>query len=337
MTMSSHATGPARTLSIRKLRTLTLIALVVGVAVFTGIMFTLVQTLSERFGPQVQGDLEWRALHGAQQLSKTAELGLAMRDPATVQESFGAYASSSDVQAIIAVDAGGNVVARHGANGAFERVFSAQPSALVRGDGYIASWAPAAIEGNQIGKVAVVVSTRRLADAETVLSRVSNTTLIAGLAGALLGALVILFFTRAVSTRDRQLEDYAHNLEQKVDVRTRELDERNRGMRLVLDNVAQGLITIDLHGMIASERSAIVDRWFDQPAPGATFGEMIGERDPAFAAWFALGLDSLRDGFLPLELCLEQMPKRFTASDRTFEVKYSPILRGETLERIRSC
>src|SRR5213075_1831487 len=56
--------------------------------------------------------------------------------------------------------------------------------------------------------------------------------------------------------------------------------------------------------------------------------------DPAFAQWFALGLDSVRDGFLPIELCLEQMPKRFISSARTFEVKYSPILRDDKLERI---
>jgi HPt (histidine-containing phosphotransfer) domain-containing protein len=333
-TMSSHVTAPSRTFSIRRLRTFILIALVAGVAVFTGIMFTLVQTLSERFGPQVQADLEWRALRGAQELSKTAELGLAMGDPATVKESFGVYATSSDVQAIIAVDAKGAVVARHGAIAAIEPVFAARPGALVHGDAYVASWAPAVIEGSQVGRVAVVVSTRRLADAQSVLSRVSNTTLIAGLAGALLGALVILFFTRAVSVRDHQLKDYAHNLEQKVEVRTHELDDRNRGMRLVLDNVAQGFITIDLHGAIASERSAIVDRWFGQLAPGATFDAVIADRDPAFATWFALGLDAVREAYLPLELCLEQMPKRFTAAARTFEVKYSPILRDDKLERI---
>lgn len=330
----SPRTAAARTFSIRRLRTLTLIALIVGVAVVTGVMFTLVQSLSERFGPQVAADLEWRALRGAQELSKTADLGLAVSDTAMVKESFGAYAGSSDVQAIVAVDAGGAVVARHGAIAAVEPVFAARPGTLVRGDGYVASWAPAAIEGNEVGKVAVVVSTGRLADAETVLSRVSNTTLIAGLAGAVLGALVILFFTRAVSVRDHQLEDYAHNLEQKVEVRTRELDERNRGMRLVLDNVAQGLVTIDLDGVIASERSAIVDRWFGRLAPGATFGAMIGNRDPAFASWFALGLDSVREGFLPLELCLEQMPKRFTVATRTFDVRYSPIMREAQLERI---
>jgi two-component system, chemotaxis family, sensor kinase CheA len=331
--MSSHD-GPARTFSIRRLRTITLIALLAGVVLVTGFMFTLVQTLSERFGPEVRADLEWRALRGAQELSRTADLGLAISDAATVTESFGVYAESSDVQAIVAIDASGAVVARHGTIAEIEPVFAVPPGTLVTGDGYVASWAPAIIEGVTVGKVAVVVSTRRLADAETVLSRVSNTTLIAGLTGALLGALVILFFARAVSVRDHQLKDYAQNLEDKVEVRTRELDERNRGMRLVLDNVAQGFITVDLAGVIASERSAIVDHWFGELAAGATFGEVIADRDPTFAKWFELGLEAVRDGHLPLALCLEQMPRRFALSGKTFDVTYSPIMRGDALERM---
>jgi len=333
--MASQVAGAAgSTFSIRRLRTLILIALVAGVAVFTGVMFTLVQSLSQRFGPQVEADLEWRAQRGAQELSKTADLGLAVSDAAMVTESFGAYAQSSDVRAIVALDAQGKQVAAHGAAMAIGPVFEAKPGTLVRGDGYVASWAPAVIEGNQVGKVAVVVSTARLADAQAELSRVSNITLIAGVAGAILGALVILFFTRQVSVRDLQLNDYAHNLEDKVEARTRELDERNQGMRLVLDNVAQGFITLDLDGVMASERSAIVDRWFGEPAAGAKFDAYVARHTESLAVWFDLGLSSIRDGFMPLELCLDQMPQRFTAADRTYDIKYSPIMRGEVVERI---
>jgi len=332
--MSSQLPGASGSFSIRRLRTFILIALVAGVAVFTGVMFTLVQSLSQRFGPQVQADLDWRALRGAQELSKTADLGLAVSDASMVKESFGAYAESSDVQAIIAVDLANKVVASHGSIASTEALFAAAPGTLVRRDGYVASWAAASIEGNQVGKIAVVVSTARLTAAQTVLTRVSRTTLIAGLAGAVLGALVIFFFTRQVSLRDAQLNDYAHNLEEKVEARTRELDDRNRGMRLVLDNVVQGFITIGLDGKMASERSAIVDRWFGEPAADATFSSYLAPHSTDLPAWFDLGLDSVRDDFLPLELCLEQMPKRFTAGPKTFEIKYSPIFKGDKLDRI---
>jgi len=333
--MSDPAAGSARpAISIRRLRTFILIALVVGFAGFTGFMFTLVQSLSQRFGPQVEDDLAWRALRGAQELAKTSDLGLAVSDAPMVKESFGAYAESSDVLGIAALDARNAVVASHGAIASAATVFAAKPGTLVRDAGYLASWAPAIIEGNQVGKVAVLVSTARMTEAQAVLSRVSNTTLIAGVAGCILGALVILFFTRQVSLRDTQLKDYAHNLEDKVEARTRELDDRNRGMRLVLDNVVQGFITIDPHGVMASERSAIVDRWFGAPAAGATFQAYLGDRCPDLATWFSFGLESVRDGFMPLELCLEQMPRRFQVGASTFEIKYSPIFQGEQVVQI---
>jgi HPt (histidine-containing phosphotransfer) domain-containing protein len=333
--MFTQVTGGAgSSFSIRRLRTLILIALVAGVAGITGVMFTLVRSLSERFGPQVEADLAWRALRGAQELARTADLGLAMSDAAMVEEAFGPYAKSSDVQAIVAVDAKDQVVVTHGEIAAIEPVFAARPGTLTHGPGYVASWAPVTIEGNQVGKVAVVVSTRRLTDAGAVLRRVSNTTLFAGVAGAILGALVILFFTRQVSARDHQLNDYAHNLEDKVEARTRELDDRNRGMRLVLDNVVQGFITVDLAGVMASERSAIVDRWFGEPAPGSTFGDYLSRYDAELAGWFVLGLDSVRGGYMPVDLCLAQMPQRFTAGGKTFDIRYSPILSGDKLDRL---
>lgn len=320
--------------SLGRLRVLILVALVVGLTIFTGVMFSLVQRLSERFGPQVKADLEWRAERGAQELSKTADLGLAMSDKSMVKDSFGVYATSSDVLAIVAVDAADHVVAQHGTFAGIALVLAAKPRTLVEGPGYIASWAPAEIEGNRVGKVAVIVSTARMTDARAVLRGVSRTTLVAGLVGLVLGCLVLWFFTRAVAVRDRQLNDYAENLEHKVEDRTRELDERNHGMRLVLDNVAQGFVTIDANGVMASERSAIVERWFGTIEPGATFGAYVGTFAPAFATWLELGLESLRDGFLPLELSLAQLPRRFVASSLTFDVAYSPIMTTDQISSI---
>jgi HPt (histidine-containing phosphotransfer) domain-containing protein len=329
--MSKAATAGTTGLSIARLRTLILVALVIGLSVYTAVMFTLVQKLADRFGPQVRADLEWRALRGSQELAKTADLGLVMSDGAMVKESFGAYAQSADVAAIVALDASGALVAQHGSFEGAGALFEQPPGKLLTGPGYLASWTAAEIEGSAVGKIAVIVSTRRLSEAETLLGNVEKTALAAGVVGLVLGVMVILFFTRAVSQRDAQLNDYAHNLEKKVDERTRELDERNRGMRLVLDNVAQGFITIDAHGVMASERSAIVDRWFGEPAAGATLGALVGGE---YATWLGLGLDAVRDGFMPVELNMAQLPKRFTHGECTFDVEYSPIMRGEVVEQI---
>jgi len=332
--MTSHAAGGASApFSIGRLRTFILIALVLGVAGFTTIMFVSVQSLSERLGPQVQADLEWRALHGAEEIASTAQLGIAVSSADKVTAAFGAYARSSDVRAISAFDAQDELVAHHGPTMATAQLFAAPPSTVVYGEGYLACWAPVELDGTRIGKVAIAVSTRRLIEAKGLLSRVSMIALIAGVVGAGLGALVILFFTRQVALRDHQLHDYALNLERMVEARTRELDERNRGMRLVLDNVAQGFITIDLHGAMANERSAVVDRWFGEPAGGARFGGYIEPYAPDLATWFELGLEGLRDGD-PIEMSLGQIPPRFTTEGKTFDVKYSPILRDDKPERL---
>ncbi|MEO8554727.1 MAG: hypothetical protein ABI678_32340, partial [Kofleriaceae bacterium] len=310
------------------------VALVAGLTLFTAVMFTLVQRMSERFGPQVEADLAWRAERGAQELAKTADVGLAVGDANMIKEAFGPYARTSDVEAIVAVDATNHVVAQHGSFADTSLVLALRPRGVFKGPGYLASWAPAEIEGATVGKVVIAVSTMRLTDAQTALHEVSRATLVAGVIGLLLGCLLILFFTRAVAVRDQQLNDYAANLERKVEERTRELDERNRGMRLVLDNVAQGFLTIDAKGVLAAERSAVVERWFGAIAPETTFGAVVRGFDPTFAAWFELGLEALHDGILPQELCLDQMPRRFVAGSRTLDVSYSPILAGETIVKM---
>lgn len=325
--------GDGKSFSISKLRNLILICLVIGVAIYTGVMFSLAQRLSERFGPQVRADLEWRVQRGAQELARVADVGLAVGDAAMVKDSFGVYADSKDVQAIVATDTSGNVIALHGKPPKVNP-FQGKPGTLQQGEGYLLSWAEAKIEGEPVGRIAVFVSTHRLREAQELLDRSSNTTLTGGLGALLLGTVVVSFFTGAVALRDAQLSDYAKNLEKKVDERTRELDERNRGMRLVLDNVAQGFITIDLHGKMASERSAIVDRWFGTPAADTTLMGYLMPHAQTFATQLSMGLVELRDGIMPVELILYQLPSRFSAGERAFSATYTPIGNAEAPERL---
>jgi two-component system chemotaxis sensor kinase CheA len=313
-------------LSIPKLRNLILVCLLVGVGAFTAVMFSNAQQLSSRFGPQVENDLRWRVARGAHELARSADLGLAIGDESMVKAAFGAYEKSEDVQAIVAVAPDGRIVAQHGkAPEPVARLFGGTPGSLRAEPGYLVCWQNAEIEGAQVGKVAVVVSTHRHTDALALLDRSKLTVLAGGLLALLLGSVVVTFFTRAVAQRDAQLSDYAKNLEQKVEARTRELDARNRGMRLVLDNVAQGFITIDLDGRMAGERSAVLDRWFKPPTPDMRITDYLADAAPDFAAWLGLGLEQLREDFLPMELTLGQLPRRFDGHGRTFDVSYSPI------------
>jgi two-component system chemotaxis sensor kinase CheA len=123
----------------------------------------------------------------------------------------------------------------------------------------------------------------------------------------------------------RELEGLNRTLEQRVEARTRELGQRNRDMRLVLDNVNQGFLTMSRSGVLAEERSAIVTRWLGPSLPNQTFAGYVERRDRAFAEAFELGWEVLVEGLLPLELCLAQLPKRLRLDERELEFTYHAI------------
>jgi two-component system chemotaxis sensor kinase CheA len=123
----------------------------------------------------------------------------------------------------------------------------------------------------------------------------------------------------------KDLEKLNRTLEHRVEARTRELGERNRDMRLVLDNVNQGFLTMSRNGVLAEERSAIVTRWLGPSLPNQTFATYVERRDRAFAEAFELGWEVLVEGLLPLELCLDQLPKRLRLGERELEFTYHAI------------
>ena len=121
----------------------------------------------------------------------------------------------------------------------------------------------------------------------------------------------------------KDLESLNRTLEHRVEARTRELGQRNRDMRLVLDNVNQGFLTMSRNGMLAQERSAIVARWLGPSPPQQSFVGYASQRDRTFAEAFQLGWEVLLEGLLPLEVCLAQLPKRMRLPDeRELEFSY---------------
>jgi two-component system chemotaxis sensor kinase CheA len=127
-----------------------------------------------------------------------------------------------------------------------------------------------------------------------------------------------------------QLRAANETLEQRVRDRTQELAEKNRDLRLVLDNVDQALLTVDLEGRLAPERSDVFDRWFGAYSGRPRFVDHVGVNF-TFAEHFDLGLEALRDAVLPPEVCLAQMPRRFAAHERQFECRYLPIGDDESM------
>jgi two-component system chemotaxis sensor kinase CheA len=128
-----------------------------------------------------------------------------------------------------------------------------------------------------------------------------------------------------------RLENLNHNLEVRVEERTRELGQRNGELRLVLDSVNEGLLSINGEGFLAPDRSAMIDRWFGPAAGRVRFVDYIGAVDRSYADSFELGYEALREDVLPVEVCLAQLPSRLRHGQREYHVSYLPLGEGGPL------
>ena len=52
-----------------------------------------------------------------------------------------------------------------------------------------------------------------------------------------------------------------------------------------------------------------METWFGQAAEGSSLQDYLEPRAKVFAARLRVGLDQTQEGFLPRDLCLDQMPR----------------------------
>jgi signal transduction histidine kinase/HAMP domain-containing protein len=213
--------------------------------------------------------------------------------------------------------------------------------------------------GARAGQALLVFS---LAREQKLFAELSQQILVAASATAMLIALMLIGFTRVFVVRrlarlaaaahhlergeaaaiDRGADDevgyLAHALSRMADAiaeREARIQTQNRELRLVLDNVGQGFITVGIDGVMSSERSAIVDRWFGAPKSGATYCSYLEPHaEGDYIALFEMALDQLRDDALPAEVVLDQMPKRLVSAGKIFDLAYSPIVKSAKIERV---
>jgi two-component system chemotaxis sensor kinase CheA len=126
----------------------------------------------------------------------------------------------------------------------------------------------------------------------------------------------------------RSFFDNVIGLERIVESRTRELDGRNQAMRLLLDNVGQGFVTLGYDGVADRERSAAVDRWLGASVDAGPIWQTLKRLDPQFGDGFETAWSAIGDGSLPLELALDQLPKRLQVGARVWSFGYSAIGAG---------
>lgn len=217
------------------------------------------------------------------------------------------------------------------------RLAAERESARVQGE--LSETAKAATEMTRALVSAAEAQGRSFADALRAAGQAARTALFAVVALALVGGLLGVRAVRASLARLRatnehlsrlkdELTEMNEGLEAKVMERTAALDQRNRAMRVVLDNVEQGLATFSRDGTVETERSARFDDWFGARAGGRRFAAVLTDRDPKLGSYFELAWNEVLEGIMPLEVTLEQLPRRFACGGRTLALDYRAVELG---------
>ena len=109
------------------------------------------------------------------------------------------------------------------------------------------------------------------------------------------------------------------------------LERAHREMRLVLDHVDQGLLTIHLDGTLGDGRSAQIERWFGAPRRGARLWEYLGQHDVLFGEDFQAAWETVVEEARSVELNIEHLPRRLRTRSAIYEVACRPIYDGGKL------
>lgn len=133
-----------------------------------------------------------------------------------------------------------------------------------------------------------------------------------------------------IEQRDAELATHRDHLEAMVTERTSQLATRNQAMRLVLDNVEQGLATIRLDGSVEPERSRVFDQWFGDITVTTRFWEHLARHDERTAQMLELGWELLVDDTLPVGVALEQLPKRLVRDGRHYTLEFRLLEGADT-------
>ena len=166
------------------------VSLVLALAVLTTL---LISGIFGQLNPTIRQDLEWKTERAAQDIAGSADVGILVGDGAMVRKTFARYSADKEVTAIAATDMAGAVIALQGALPLPMATLTAgPPNHLGVAEGAFYSWTEAVVEGKHVGKIAVVVSTERLAAGEGLRTRVMITLGI----GCVLGIFLSLLFVR---------------------------------------------------------------------------------------------------------------------------------------------
>jgi hypothetical protein len=173
------------------------IALLVAALCLVVILF--VGHIFDWLTPRMQQDLGWKVARGAVEVASRGELALIIKDEPLLQDAFERYAKDEDVQAIVATDPRGVVLATHGELPVTTaELFAAPRSQLNSSKGYVWSWTEQSVEGVAVGRVAMVASTLRLEAGRDLRRRILMLTAVAGLLGLALSLSFVRWYVSPV-------------------------------------------------------------------------------------------------------------------------------------------
>lgn len=147
-------------------------------------------------------------------------------------------------------------------------------------------------------------------------------------------ALFVVFESIAACFVARSFFDNVIGLDRIVQARTAELAERGVQMRRVLDNVDQGLVAVALDGSVGEEQSSALATLVGPSKAGDRLWDWIGRADARFGQLLSLYWEMLIEGALPVEVIVEQLPKRLVFQGRTLEFRYKTLGDAENLRGV---
>ena len=129
----------------------------------------------------------------------------------------------------------------------------------------------------------------------------------------------------------RSFFDNVMGLERAVLRRTSELDQRNRDLQRLLDQMSEGFLSCDRDGALALEHSRILEQWVGPFIPGAKVWDYLGLIDATMGSALKAGWELLADGVIPVDQVLHALPRQARRGTDVFKIAYQPVVEGETL------
>lgn len=104
-----------------------------------------------------------------------------------------------------------------------------------------------------------------------------------------------------------------------------QVEEAHRDIRVFLDSTGQGFLSLDGDGRLVGQHSAIAERWLGKPKLGQPFEDFLARHCRRFAGAFQIGWSAMKEGALPLEVIVDQLPKRLTVGRMSLSFEYRPM------------